>query len=78
MAEDMSKYVHEYNGKFVVCDRRGGRYEGFQRPDVRKRTGCSMPYGSLNVVAGDTYSYRSRAAALRKASKLYGDGRYGD
>ncbi len=67
-AED---FVHEYEGRWVVAQYRDGRYYGQQRDDVRKLTGCSMTYGPLSYVAGDTYSYKHKKHALAKAKELY-------
>ena len=66
------RFVHEYNGRFVVAEYRDGRYYAPQRPDIRKFTGCHTTFGPLSYVAGDAYSYTRRCRAIHKAEELYG------
>jgi len=72
MPRDINEFVHEYNGRWVIAEYKGGRYYAPQRPDVKKLTGCHTTFGPLSYVAGDTYSYKNKGSAMRKAKELYG------
>jgi len=69
---DVSDFVHEYNGRYIVAQYRDGRYYAPQRKDVSRLTGCSTTFGNLSYVAGDAYSYKRKSDAIRKARELYG------
>ena len=71
MVFNAADLVHEHDGRYVIAVYRDGRYEASQRKDIARLTGCSGIYGPLSYVAGNAYSYKRRADALRKARELY-------
>ncbi len=76
MTSDASGYVQEYTDRhgrvrWVVAERRDGRYYAPQRRDLVKLTGAHTIFGPLAYVAGNAYVYRRRQDALRRARLEY-------
>jgi len=73
MKDAAGMYVHEYEGRWVVAQRKGGQYIAPHNADACKLTGCTASFGSLAYVyGGNIYHYGRRADALRQARLLYG------
>lgn len=71
-----SDYVHKYtdtsgNVWWVVAAYRDGRYYGALTKAEERLTGCHTIFGPLSYVHGKGRSYKSRAAALRRARQVY-------
>ncbi len=69
--------VHEYRDGYgrrwwVVAERRDGRYYAPQRADMVQLTGAHTIFGPLDYVWGNSYHYRRRQDAVRRARLEYG------
>ena len=75
---DASQYVHEYitdkgTRWHIVAEWRDGRYYAPMPPRIAKLTGCHTIFGSLGYVLGNSYHYKRRSDALRRAREVYGE-----
>lgn len=73
-AED---FVHEYRDRFgrrwwVVARKEGARFYAPQPPRIARATGASIIFGPLSYVWGNSWRYRRKQDALRRARLLYG------
>lgn len=70
---DYDRYIHEYNGRFIVAEQRpDGSYRRALSNRDAKITGCFYVYGPLYYVADNGYAHR--ASARRVARRMYGEG----